>query len=319
MNNKLIPLDFNWKNYIKYNSDLNGLNRQQAIEHWINHGRFENRQWKRNYRAEINDGDLILPLLQSQLNRFSKSDNSKPIWIFYHIYAENHWKEIMDEQINNLHSSGLFDKSEKLFFSIIADESTFEFIKNNYYHEKIVFVKSENKFEFSTIDLMRQQSEKADFNGLYLHTKSSSSPKPELYKDTWRKIMNFYNIDLWKYCINALDTFDIVGCNFRSGNISIGEYWHSYYRRLESVNHPSDFTDHFSGNFWWFNSTYLRKLNYLTLQEKSNRFNAEFWVFRGWPKYWNWISLMNISFDSDSENKIKFLNLTKKFKEQLPL
>ena len=47
-NNK-IPTDFNWKNYLNFNKDLekNGVNTQKKAEsHWISNGRYEGRKFK---------------------------------------------------------------------------------------------------------------------------------------------------------------------------------------------------------------------------------------------------------------------------------
>jgi hypothetical protein len=66
-------------------------------------------------------------------------------------------------------------------------------------------------------------------------------------------------------CIRILDRVDVVGVNFRHG--------------LFDKN-----GSHYSGNFWWARSNYLRTMPVQDLREK---YDAEFWLFRNRPRYIN--------------------------------
>ena len=75
--------------------------------------------------------------------------------------------------------------------------------------------------------------------------------------------MNFYNINLWEYNQTKLNDYDVVGCNFRKGNMSIEEYWGIYSNNIYFLD-ATYHTDHFSGNFWWFNSDYIKVTVYIS-------------------------------------------------------
>jgi hypothetical protein len=91
---------------------------------------------------------------------------------------------------------------------------------------------------------------------LYLHTKGVSHLHPNMRKniDAWVRYLDLYNIAKWEECVNALDTHDVAG----------GLY----------VEDPK----HFSGNFWWANSDYIKTLPRIN-QYNINEYNrGEFWV-----------------------------------------
>ena len=60
INNENLPLDFCWKAYVKCNSDLEGLNEEEATNHFLNYGKNENRMYTNiiSYNEEITDDIL---------------------------------------------------------------------------------------------------------------------------------------------------------------------------------------------------------------------------------------------------------------------
>jgi len=61
MNHKLLPNDFNWKKYVKLNSDLENVvtNKLQAIEHYKNFGIIEKRQYTNQKKVQNEQNQTI--------------------------------------------------------------------------------------------------------------------------------------------------------------------------------------------------------------------------------------------------------------------
>jgi len=92
-----------------------------------------------------------------------------------------------------------------------------------------------------------------------------SRPKNEYVKD-WNNMMTYFMVDKWKDCIKELEEYDTVGCNLSFDN-----------KKGNKLK-----IRHFSGNFWWANSDYIKKLDLELLTKRRKkykiRFSCEFWV-----------------------------------------
>jgi hypothetical protein len=303
---KNLPGDFDWAFYLEYYEDLRnaGLKTKEDAEtHYLNHGQYENRIYTIDYSG-------LLGVFTKQINEFKPTNLETPIYIFYHIYCKNNWKKVVDEQINLIKETSLFDESKCMYIIINGNKESYDYILNNYENVKITFIRTNENYEFPTLDVIKKISEGNKFKGLYLHTKGVSNPN---FTSTWRKVMNFYNINLWRNNYSILDKYDIAGCNFKHGNITISDYWNYYDKKNIEQEHPLKYTDHFSGNFWWFNSEYMNKLNFLLLEEKNNRYNAEWYIFKGFPTFFNWATPKNLGYDfTETEFKVfckKFIKI----------
>jgi hypothetical protein len=88
---------------------------------------------------------------------------------------------------------------------------------------------------------------------LYIHNKGSTNRicngiNGQYY---WRQLMNYWNITRFQDNINYLKKgFMTTGINY--------------------------INNHYSGNFWWANTNYLRNLN--SIISNKNRLNAELWL-----------------------------------------
>ena len=193
----------------------------------------------------------------------------------YHIYCENNWKEIFDEQIKLLIDSGILLEIDKLFLTV---NYTFDFdliyIKDKIsgLNLEVVYSSKNNQYEFPALDFIKNLIKKEDCYLFYFHTKGSSiSEKNKLFyhnstdlehlkncvKD-WRNYMEYFIIQNFKGCLKVLEEYDACGVNL--------------------VSSPSN---HFSGNFWWARSSYLKKLPEISLLDKNHRWDAEFWIGLG--------------------------------------
>lgn len=111
-------------------------------------------------------------------------------------------------------------------------------------------------FELPTLRLMHDFSlNSPNTKILYLHTKgisyAKSDPRYENGLD-WINYMLHFLCTKSDDCLKLLDTHDAAGCNF------------------SELPNP-----HFSGNFWWANSSHLKKLDTGLLTDKMS---AEWWV-----------------------------------------
>ena len=72
----------------------------------------------------------------------------------------------------------------------------------------------------------------------------------------WRQLMNYWNIENYKINIYYLNK------GFLTSGIN-------------------GYKNHYSGNFWWANSNYIKKLNYIN---STDRLSAEFWLLQNYSK-----------------------------------
>ena len=188
-----------------------------------------------------------------------KINNTTPIYVFIHLcnYGDN-WKPIIHSQISQIIKSGLYDNCEQIFYGCSCDDCEEElqmFLKK---YKKISKLPSQptDVHENVTINRLLQFSKQQHDNVhiLYLHSKGVTGRS--VHQTYWRDFMMNYNVSMWETCINLLNNgYNTVGVNY---NFSI-------------LNHP-----HYSGNFWWGRSDYIKKLDYIDESKFKDRLMAEF-------------------------------------------
>jgi hypothetical protein len=94
---------------------------------------------------------------------------------------------------------------------------------------------------------------------LYLHTKGVSYQFMNTNVNDWINMMLHFLMK--KNTSNLLHQYDTIGCN---------------YLQKEGV------PPHWSGNFWWARSDYIRTL---PLLETDNKYSAEMWLFTNQPSF----------------------------------
>ena len=158
---------------------------------------------------------------------------------------------ILNELMDKYKETKLIDVLDYLYVINIGDDIP-QFEINN--KIKIInYSKNINLFEKPTINLIHTF---CLFNPnvkiLYVHTKGSSyNPIPQTILD-WKNYMLFFLMDKFQFCLDLLDLYDTVGCNY--------------------LENPQK---HFSGNFWWANSYYIKTL---TKIESNVRHDCEWWI-----------------------------------------
>lgn len=176
--------------------------------------------------------------------------------------------EILDYLIAYIQSSGLLDHLEYIFINNIGAE-----IPTNHYDNRKIIVMNYSSntdlFENCTLRQMYFFSQyHPDYKILYLHTKGVgyrvSDPFFIGVRD-WVDFMLYCLVDSYTGCLEMLDYTDVVGVNYRN--------------RMFYEN-----PDHFSGNFWWANSNYIKTNSVYKL---TNKYDAEFWLFQNQPTFVN--------------------------------
>ena len=188
--------------------------------------------------------------------------------IFYHALLWGEWKLMAQNQMLRLHTSGLLDKMSMMTIGVAAlndeDFSWFRDLWSAFTNVNIQRTPHElmPKEERSTLMLLKQwcDSSKEDTPVLYFHTKGLSRPGYNV--ELWRLYMEYYNLDRWRYAVSALNNgWDTYGVNLRDDTEKLfgGRYLH------------------YSGNFWWARSFYVKGLE-KTLLTGANRWEGEFWI-----------------------------------------
>lgn len=207
--------------------------------------------------------------------------SSTNIAIFYHVFQINNWQEIFNEQMSLIQDSGLIDKIDLLHIGVNGN------MIYNAENKKIICSINPNphREEYDTLKSLKDFAESnSDYKILYIHTKGVSIGSPQT--SDWRQYMNYFNIEKWKDALTLLDEYDTIGCNYKEDS--------SYGR------HP-----HFSGNFWWARSEYIRTLDH-TYLESDFRFNKEFWIGTGSGKMYE-INNSNVNHYTERYERYKYV------------
>ena len=192
------------------------------------------------------------------------------IYGFMHIFQVHNWEEIVDSQIKRMKKSGLYNRIDKLFMGVVGGEKLREYGKK----VKILYhIDKPDLYEGLTLSILHIYCH--TFNGkvFYIHTKGVSRNSPAQFTD-WRRMMEHYIIDRHKICLSELDRNDVVGINWHLGEGYMG----ASFRHAEGA----EVTPHFSGNFWWANTDYIKRLP--IIYPMKSRYECEFWIGKETPK-----------------------------------
>lgn len=176
------------------------------------------------------------------------------IYHFYHCYSAGSWFNPLNEHINALVDSGLYENINKFFIGFVGNDDqcneTIDYL-NSRNISFSVCAKVDQGYEQITHHALYDFAKENDGNVLYAHTKGSYNV--DAYRDDWRKLMTKYNVEYWKKNIELLKYFDSVGWDLRK-------------------------TDYvfYAGNFWWTNLSFVRKLD---PPKYEDRWSPEYWLW----------------------------------------
>lgn len=191
----------------------------------------------------------------------SGSSSSK-VYVYYHVAQMGDWRDVVNQQLDLLQSSGLYDFMDQGYVTILGPDKFPDF------RGKFALVHhSENlaEAELPTLDDLHKRAQREDFSVLYMHTKGVSwreQGKSHEAMMAWRKYMEYFCIVQWPECLAWLGTqHDAVGVQWTN---------------------RSERNGHFSGNFWWTTSRYIRTLSNIhdvTVHPGDpDRMKAEMWL-----------------------------------------
>lgn len=194
--------------------------------------------------------------------------NNKKILVFSHNYIAHNWLTIVKEQLELLKTSGLYEAAHQVYYCCFA-EDPFDFCK--FYNlvrsldqkQKIIIINHAiNDCERQTLLFMQRVVKNyTDAYLLYYHTKGVSTKfRNDLVSEknvtSWRKMMEYFNIENWKISIQKLEEgSDICGALYG--------FWMSQHHQGH----------YFGGNFWWTHSEYFNKLP--SMEERDNWMGCE--------------------------------------------
>ena len=163
---------------------------------------------------------------------------------------------ILADQINYIKLTGLYDKLDYILIIALGKQIKLTLLD---YKIKVIYLSSNClKNEYPVMNIIKKISDKLDCNVkiLYIHVKGVLQ-KPHAYE--WRKYLEYFLIEKHDICLQCLNTHHCVGVN------------QQYY--FDDIN---KFRNHFSGNFWWVNSYYIKTLP--NVVESKDRYIYEHWL-----------------------------------------
>jgi hypothetical protein len=170
--------------------------------------------------------------------------STHPIFIYFHMAAIGRYQEVLKDMYSLLHLSGLLDRVVECRCFITGPPENKDWILSYFTHPKCkIMAHQENSFSYErfTLDVLHQHAQESQepFQVLYIHSKGVSKKQPQdiVVSDVWRKLMMHTLVTHYSSCLHHLETHETVGSMF--------------------VTIPSP---HYSGNFWWANSSYIRTL-----------------------------------------------------------
>jgi hypothetical protein len=187
-------------------------------------------------------------------------------YIYIHVCCINNWKEIFMNLYNHIVNSGLYNLVNKIKCGVLSktNEEPLSFF-NNLNDNKLEFYICNNldSYETYTINILHENALNEDFYVLYIHTKGCT--RTSITITDWVDYLVYFNIDNYKICMEKLLNNDAVGVNLQNTPVT-----------------------HYSGNFWWSKSSYLKKLNKCV---HTCHNSPEFWLTE--KNIGNYISLWN--------------------------
>lgn len=230
-----------------------------------------------NIYIQENYNQHQLTFFETKITKITKKNK---IIIFMHCCTIENGLFIFRKQIEKIMASNLYIECEKIIINVLGEikENCMENYENK---EKIEFLYSKSPvdfYELETINILKKYIDnlQENYNILYLHNKGVRKAGNEDVISSWRNMMEYYLIDQYQLC-NELLNNNIVNT---IGNNIINTF-SSEKDNIVCVNKNHCY--HYSGNFWWSQSEYIKKLEYINIEKKKEvrekqRYQAENWI-----------------------------------------
>jgi hypothetical protein len=182
-------------------------------------------------------------------------------YVYIHVCCINNWKDVFNNLYSNIKNSGLYEVVTSIKCNILTEDPTDIVFFNELNDTKIEVLGVHNDiklYETPTINLLHEHSFQEDFYVLYIHTKGITRHNDNninVNVTDWVNYLIYFNIYKHETCIQHLSENDAVGVNLQE----------------KSNLYPL----HYSGNFWWSKSTYLRTLSKCMYTQYNS---PEYWL-----------------------------------------
>ena len=196
--------------------------------------------------------------------------------LYYHFYIPNepsHWELLLYEQLDCIEGSLLYRRCEVEIFVLSNQQNykklqkiikSYSFLKSIWFDSNIE--KNKNYYEGTTLLKMYDECDNYENVG-YIHGKGITNLTK--YTNKWRKTLEYAIIEKYQDNLNALkNDNDVSGIFWLNGN------------------------QHFSGNFWWAKSSYIKTLPRPVIGKwKTYNQGEQFWDL--FLRYEAWIGINN--------------------------
>ena len=188
-------------------------------------------------------------------------------YVFYHVFCNEYTLPVLKDQVTKIIFSGLYEAVDAINCFLAGEEKYIgpirSFLNDSGAKFKILKVDTNDtsyeRFTLNSIPKLITDNDKF----LYIHTKGVSAKNAasdNIY--WWRTWMEYHLIYRFRECVEALDTFNIVGVGYTTKMIG----------------------PHFSGNFWWTTGKYFNTLPKNpdgSLNIGSGYYEPENFIFKG--------------------------------------
>jgi hypothetical protein len=196
--------------------------------------------------------------------------------LYYHFYipdTPSHWELLLYEQLDCIEGSGLHRHCE-VEICVSSNQENYKKLKENI--KSYSFLKSSwfdtfienNKNHYEGATLLKLYDECKNYlNVGYIHSKGITNLTKSTNK--WRKTLEYAIIEKYQDNFEALkNNYDVSGIFWMQSNL------------------------HFSGNFWWAKSSYIKTLPRPIIEDwRLHSYNDDFWKSK--YRYEVWIGINN--------------------------
>ena len=187
--------------------------------------------------------------------------------VFYHMFCANDYLQRFETTLKKIRESSLYTIVENFHINVITDTpDEFKLVQSSLIQNNFKFynICKTPSGETDTIKLLHEicKQHLKSKPILYLHSKGVSRVG-NANVQAWVDYMEYFVITKWKDCISKLTDYDTCGVNLQK-----------------------DPGLHYSGNFWWANSSYVSKLK--EFNESMNNWKVPHYgpVDRAYCEFW---------------------------------
>lgn len=201
------------------------------------------------------------------------------IYVFWHIFVDHKRAErcvsIINRQYEKIKNSGLLERCSCIYIGYVGN---IPFPLPHILNNKIkILVHYKKGYEgVTTTALKRFCDERINdkFAILYIHNRGSTR-NPNTPCEDWTLMMEFFCIEKWEKGLFMLNQKLTAGCEMFPHEVRIKENNFGMMTNVSSINQNNS-VYHYSGNFWWARSDYIRLLKYPSFE---NRYvESEDWI-----------------------------------------